>query len=81
MATISIQSGSSVLRGSSHHGLQRVSEASSLFIRVFNRMVAAQEAAAMRRLARYQHALYLDLLSQDHRLAEEFLAAKSRREA
>jgi hypothetical protein len=80
MATISMQAGSSVLRGPSHQGLQRVAEASGLLARIFKRMVAAQEAAAMRRFARYQHAVYMDLVSQDHRLAEEFLAAKSRSE-
>ncbi len=81
MATISMQAGSSVLNASSHQGLERVTEASGLLKRVFDRMIAAQEAAAMRRLARYPHALYVDLVKQDHRLAEEFFAAKSRGEA
>jgi tellurite resistance protein len=81
MATISMQTGSSVLNATSHQGLERVTEASGFLKRVFERMIAAQEAAAMRRLARYHHALYVDLVKQDHRLAEEFFAAKSRSEA
>ena len=81
MATISVQAGSSVIRGTNHKGLERLTKASGLIKRVFDRMIAAQEAAAMRRLARYHHALYGDLVKQDHRLAEEFLAAKLRSEA
>ena len=81
MATISVQAGSSVIHGTNHQGLERLTEASGLLKRVFERMIAAQEAAAMRRLARYHHALYVDLVKQDHRLAEEYFAAKSRSEA
>jgi len=43
-------------------------------------MLAAQERAAMARLARYQVSVYRALLERDHRLAEDFYAAKARSE-
>jgi hypothetical protein len=50
------------------------------FAHVYASMLAAQERAAMARLARYQVSVYRALLERDHRLAEDFYAAKTRSE-
>ena len=52
----------------------------SFFAHVYASMLAAQERAAMARLARYQVSVYRALLERDHRLAEDFYAAKARSE-
>ena len=80
MATIPFQPSAPINVGSTHFGLERIIRIGHFFAHVYASMIAAQERAAMARLARYQVSVYRALLERDHRLAEDFYAAKARSE-
>jgi len=78
MATIPFQPSAPINVGPTHAGLERLLRMGRFFAHVYASMLAAQERAAMARLARYQVSVYRVLLERDHRLAEDFYAAKTR---
>ena len=80
MATIPFQPSAPINVGSTHFGLERITRIGHLFTNVYAYMLAAQERAAMARLARYQVSVYRALQARDHRLALDFYAAKARSE-
>lgn len=67
--------------GQIHLGLERLEAIGGFFTRLYAAMLAAQERAARARLARYQVSVYRALLARDHRLAEDFYAAKAQSES
>ena len=75
MATVPFQPSAPINGGSTHFGLERITRIGHLFTNVYAYMLAAQERAAMARLARYQFSVYQALLKRDRRLSENFYAA------